>query len=73
MSTQSEIDSALERLREEVAQRPYVALAAAVGIGWLIARRAPAGALAALLGVGARAVMAAVAENALRTTALRSR
>jgi hypothetical protein len=52
-------------LEEQLNERPYMTLAAVAGIGWILGRTRPWGALLALAGVGVRTVLASALENAL--------
>ena len=54
-----------EEVRSQVRERPYWTTAAFVGIGWVIGRTLPLRAVLAVVGIGARAAMAAALEHAV--------
>jgi hypothetical protein len=52
--------------------RPYWTTAAIVGVGWILGRSVPVGAVLAMAGVGARAAMALAIEDVARPRAARA-
>ena len=53
-------------LREQLRDRPYWTTAAFVGVGWILGRSLPLGALLTVAGIGARAAVASALENVVR-------
>lgn len=53
-------------LEEQLNERPYLTLAAVAGLGWILGRRRPWGALLALAGMGVRTALASALDSALR-------
>jgi len=53
-------------LEEQLNEHPYMTLAAVAGIGWILGRTRPWGALLALAGMGVRTALASALESALR-------
>jgi hypothetical protein len=53
-------------LREQLRERPYWTTAAIVGVGWILGRSLPLGALLTVAGIGARAAVASALENVVR-------
>ena len=53
-------------LREQLRERPYWTTAAFVGVGWILGRSLPLGALLTVAGIGARAAVASALENVVR-------
>lgn len=53
-------------LEEQLYEHPYMTLAAVAGIGWILGRTRPWGALLALAGVGLRTALMSAVESALR-------
>jgi hypothetical protein len=53
-------------LRTQFRERPYWTTAAFVGVGWILGRSLPLGALMTVAGIGARVAVATALENAVR-------
>lgn len=53
-------------LREQLRERPYWTTAAIVGVGWILGRSLPLGAVLTVAGIGARAAVASALENVVR-------
>jgi lauroyl/myristoyl acyltransferase len=54
-----------EELRSQLRERPYWTTAAIVGVGWILARSLPLGAVLTVAGIGARAAVVAALEDAV--------
>ncbi|HTY16590.1 MAG TPA: hypothetical protein VMH82_02570 [Myxococcota bacterium] len=53
-------------LRQQMHDRPYLTMAACVGVGWMLGRALPLRALVAVGGLAARAAAASAVEGAVR-------